>query len=226
MDSGSGLILFDCDRPAVTSSTRYDLTYLALPRAVVTAATGGDPIPRGQALRFLPNQGLAPILQAHLAAMGTYGGSLSPADSMTAIQAASALALALLSRFHPRGLADSDAIDEALFTAARRYIEANLGHHNLTADSIAAGVGCSRARLYRIFAQRDQTVGDCLREVRLRHAGRLLESMPNEPIGLIAFHSGYTDLSAFGKAFKRRFGMSPGDWRVAQASRRDAPPLV
>jgi len=59
-------------------------------------------------------------------------------------------------------------------------------------------------------------VGDCLHEIRLRHAGRLLETLPTEPIALIAFDSGYIDLSAFGKAFKRRFSLTPGDWRAAQ----------
>lgn len=219
MEPASGLILFDCDRPAVTSSTRYDLSYLAFPRAVVTAAMGGDPIPRGQALRTLPHQGLAPILHAHLRAMAAYGGPLAPTESRAAIQAASALALTLLSRLNPRGIADSEAIDEALFTAARRYIQTNLGHHTLTAESIAAAVGCSRARLYRIFAQKDQTVGDCLREVRMSHASRLLETQLDESIASIAFYSGYTDLSAFGKAFRRRFGMSPSDWRVMRTSR-------
>jgi len=96
----------------------------------------------------------------------------------------------------------------------------NLGHHTLTAESIAAGVGCSRARLYRIFAQRDQMVGDCLRGIRLLHASRLIETLPTEPIAMIAFDSGYTDLSAFGKAFKRQFGMTPGDWRATRPDAR------
>jgi len=44
----------------------------------------------------------------------------------------------------------------------------------------------------------------------------LLETLPTEPIALIAFDSGYIDLSASGKAFKRRFSLTPGDWRAAQ----------
>lgn len=220
MDAGSGLILFDCDRPAITSSTQYDLTYLALPRAVVTAAMGTDPTPRGKAMRLLPNQGLAPILRAQLDAMASHGEHLAPAESVAAVQAACDMALTLLSRLHPRGIADGEALDDAMFTATRRYIEANLGHHDLTAERIAAGVGCSRARLYRIFAQRNQTVGDCLREARLRRASKLLETLPTESIALIAFDCGYTDLSAFGKAFKRQFGVPPGDWRIARAEAR------
>src|SRR5882757_1299241 len=130
MDARSGLILFDCDRPAVTSSTRYDLTYLALPRSVVTAAMGADPLPRGMAMRFLPNQGLAPILHAHLEAMSSHGLHLAPAESLAAMRAASDMALTLLSRLHPRGIADGEALDEALFTSARRFIEMNLARYD------------------------------------------------------------------------------------------------
>ncbi|MGO1077478.1 helix-turn-helix domain-containing protein [Inquilinus sp. CA228] len=223
LDARSGLMLFDSDRPAissVSSATSHDLSYLALPRSVVTAAMGGDAVPRGQAMRFLPNHGLSPILQAHLNTMASHGEHLPPAESMAAMRAASDMALTLLSRLNPRGVADGEALDDAVFTATRRYIEANLGHYDLTADRIAAGVGCSRARLYRIFAQRDQTVGDCLREARLRRASQLLETLSNEPIAMIAFDCGYTDLSAFGKAFKRQFGVPPGDWRVARADAR------
>ncbi|MGO4124638.1 helix-turn-helix domain-containing protein [Inquilinus sp. YAF38] len=69
-----------------------------------------------------------------------------------------------------------------------------------------------------MFATRDRTVAGDLREVRLRRARRLIETQPDRPIGLIAFDCGYTDLSAFGKAFKRRFGLGPSDWRASMGT--------
>jgi len=102
-------------------------------------------VPRGKAMRFLPNQGLSPLLHADLDAMASRGEHLARAEGVAAIQAASGLALTLLSRLHPRGITDDETLDDALFAAARRYIEAHLGHHNLTAESIAAGLGRSRA---------------------------------------------------------------------------------
>jgi len=44
--------------------------------------------------------------------------------------------------------------------------------------------------------------------------------MPAEPIALNRVRLRYTDLSAPRQAFKRQFGMSPGDWRVARADAR------
>ncbi|WP_209023621.1 helix-turn-helix transcriptional regulator [Sphingopyxis italica] len=72
---------------------------------------------------------------------------------------------------------------------------------------------CSRASLYRLFEQRGLSVGEHIRAVRLNH-GRALLRDPRLGIGDIALRCGYDDLSAFGKAFRRRFGMTPRDWRM------------
>lgn len=210
----SGLMLFDCDRPAHSIQTKYNLSYLALPRDIVAKTMGTDPVARGEVIRLLPNEGMAPILYAHLRALAANGGKLDPTESEVALQSATAMALALLSRFNRRGIGDGETADEALFVAAMRYIKSGLGRHTLTASHVAAAVGCSRARLYRVFAKKDTTVGDCLRDTRMEYASRLLQTAPEEPIASIAFHAGYTDLSAFGKAFKRHFGESPRDWRT------------
>jgi AraC-like DNA-binding protein len=37
---------------------------------------------------------------------------------------------------------------------------------------------------------------------------------PALDIGDVSLRCGYADLSAFGKAFRRRFGISPRDWRA------------
>src|SRR3546814_4060534 len=83
---------------------------------------------------------------------------------------------------------------------------------DLTADAIARAIGCSRASLYRLFEQRGLAVAEHVRAVRLNHSRTLLRD-PRLGIGDIALRCGYDDLSAFGKAFRRRFGMTPRDWR-------------
>jgi AraC family transcriptional regulator, positive regulator of tynA and feaB len=214
-DSGNGLVLFDCDRPAVTSSTAYEVAYLAMPRSTVVAAMGGqDPTPGGSAIRFLPKNGLEPVLLAHMRAMAEHGASLDRYESATATKTANALAIALLAQLGRRRPEENEQHEDAFYLAARRYIELNCWRYDLTADGIAAAIGCSRAHLYRLFARSGQTVAGVLRDVRLLRARTLLETELSEPIGLIAFNTGYTDLSAFGKAFKRHFGMSPSECRA------------
>jgi AraC family transcriptional regulator, positive regulator of tynA and feaB len=214
-DASRGLIIFDCDRPATALASRYDLSYLAVPRAVVAAAMGRDPIPHGEVALFLPDRGLPAVLLAHLRAMAVHGTALNESERSVAMQAASALAMTLLSSLGGRPDEVDEAIDASRYQAAKRYMARNIGRQDLTAHQIAAAVGCSRAYLYRLFAARDETVVGHLRDIRMGRARGLLRTRPKDPIGMIALQCGYTDLSAFGKAFRHKFGMSPQDCREA-----------
>src|SRR3546814_19319536 len=103
------------------------------------------------------------------------------------------------------------------FTSACRFIEARREDSGLTADAIARAIGCSRASLYRLFEQRGLAVAEHVRAVRLNHSRTLLRA-PRLGIGAIALHCGSDDLSAFGTAFRRPFGMTPPAWRQAPLS--------
>src|SRR3546814_16043375 len=93
------------------------------------------------------------------------------------------------------------------FTSACRFIEARREDSGLTADAIARAIGCSRASLYRLFEQRGLAVAEHVRADRLNHSRTLLRD-PRLGIGDLALRCGYDDLSAFGKAFRLRFGMT------------------
>jgi AraC-like DNA-binding protein len=214
-----GLALFDCDRRIVTSSARHDMSYLVLPRSLAVAAIGEDPTQRGTALRLLPRTGLTPILRAHLEALTVHGEQLDGLELQSALGAASSLAVTLLARLRRAARIDVDALDEAFFSSAHRQIELNIGNPGFMADNLAGLLGCSRSHLYRMFARRDKTVAGHLRETRLRRARTMLETYPAEPVGMIALRCGYPDLSAFGKAFRRHFGITPSECREsAQAA--------
>jgi len=113
------------------------------------------------------------------------------------------------------GHAGLDA-DARLFAAACRHIDAHLGDPLLTAESLAQALHCSRTRLYQVFAERRLSVARYARGQRLERSRMLLRDL-RLGIGEIALHCGYGDLPAFSKAFKRRFGMAPGEWRAAHA---------
>ena len=78
---------------------------------------------------------------------------------------------------------------------------------------LAEMVGLSASRLAHLF--RDE-VGKSIRsyivECRLQTAARLLEAT-HERISQIAYSVGFADISNFNHAFKKRFGMSPGEYR-------------
>ena len=91
---------------------------------------------------------------------------------------------------------------------AVEYIEANL-FDELTAENIAAAARMSQASLFRKFKQEFlRTPFDYIRERRLDEAKLLLLSK-QYAVGDVGLLVGYTDFTAFSKAFKTKFGASP-----------------
>lgn len=213
LDATSGVVLYDCGRRVTTSSSCNELTYLTLPRATVAAAIGGDPVPRGAAARLLGAGPLASGLRTFLHGLEC-DGAFRDANIAAAVGTARALALTALAGVQRRRRWWSDELDEALYVTACHQIMLRMDDPRLIARSIADTVGCSRAHLYRLFAARGETVAGRLHELRMQRAKRLLEAPAGPSIGAVALRCGYSDLSAFGKSFRREFGMAPNAWRA------------
>ena len=86
-------------------------------------------------------------------------------------------------------------------------------------ESLARGVGASRTVLSERFKHfLDQPPMQYLGHWRLQLAAQHLKSS-ELPIKIIAGHARYESEAAFSRAFKRRFGLPPGDWRRKQVPR-------
>ncbi len=87
-------------------------------------------------------------------------------------------------------------------------INANLDR-DLTVEQLAESVYMSRYHFMRFFkAQTGSTVHAYIRQKRLTNAARLLRE--GVPAAKAAESSGYRDYSAFHRAFRASFGISPG----------------
>ncbi len=79
---------------------------------------------------------------------------------------------------------------------------------------LAQSVGLSVKRLNRGFRQLFGTTAfNYLMEMRLAEARRMLEDGLDMPLKQLAWEVGYSQLSNFSTAFRRRFGVSPGVYR-------------
>lgn len=88
-----------------------------------------------------------------------------------------------------------------------------------TLDQLAARANASRASLVRMFNKLAHMPPlDFLCELRLELARRKL-TVSTLPLGEIAAEIGYQSESAFSRAFRRRFGMPPGEARTSSAER-------
>ena len=163
-------------------------------------------------MRRLPETPLGHILKATLLATTQNAMALDAQAAAAAMDASNRLALACLAQFAKPDAAPD--LDTLLFDGACRYIETHLDDPTLSVERVAHALRCSRTRLYRVFAERGLSVATHARDLRLAHSRTLLRDA-RLSIGDIALYCGYGDLPAFGKAFKRRFGTSPGEWRHA-----------
>jgi AraC-like DNA-binding protein len=83
--------------------------------------------------------------------------------------------------------------------------------------ALARQQNVSERYLSELLHQSGTSFGDRVLELRLQQAYRLLTHWQhgNRKISDIALSSGFNDLSYFHRAFRRRFGMTPGDARAA-----------
>ena len=100
--------------------------------------------------------------------------------------------------------------------AARQLIDECWGE-KLTLCLIARRCGINRSKLARGFRLLYRcTVTEALFERRLAEAQRQLLST-DLPIGLIGYRSGYNNNASFSRAFCRKFGVPPSDYRSGLA---------
>ena len=94
---------------------------------------------------------------------------------------------------------------------ARAYVLENLAETDLNVNSIANHANVSRATLYRAFEE-EGGVRELINELRLDAARQMLQTRPPSR-GLmvhIAYSCGFRSPAQFNRAFKERFGLTPG----------------
>ena len=99
------------------------------------------------------------------------------------------------------------------FQRARRIIERRLSDNALGAETLASEMGLSRASLYRLF-EPYQGITNFILDRRLAFARKALgDHEDTRQIGIIASACGFSDPSHFSRVFRRRFGMTPAEFR-------------
>jgi AraC-like DNA-binding protein len=101
-----------------------------------------------------------------------------------------------------------------------QFIDANLAQPELGPDHLARQFNLSRAALYRIFAETDG-VADYIRDRRLRHAFRRLTAEGRPNVSAVGFSCGFGNVSSFIRAFRAKFGITPGE-AIENAARRQS----
>lgn len=145
-------------------------------------------------------------------------GSLAARTEAQAELAIRVDVLGLAITFFAQGILRPQAIPQNTISAHWRFQKIisempDLELINYTPEQLAALCGCSPRHFNRLFhAQFGESPRARQTELRLLKARQLLAST-NARISQVALDSGYRSVSLFNALFKRRFGISPTDWR-------------
>ena len=112
------------------------------------------------------------------------------------------------------------ALRNATSLRVRYYIEDHLADFDLRAESIAAAVGISQRYVHRLFEDDGETLGEFIQRRRLESSALVLKdpAQHNRSVTEIAFGIGFCDPSFFCRSFKKRFAMTPREYRISHMS--------
>lgn len=151
--------------------------------------------------------------------------TLQPADLPHVTAAVRAMVGACVVPSADRLAAAGAQIDATRLEKIRRIVRRNIEAPELDAGMLCGMLGLSRTQLYRLL-QREGGVAHYIRKLRLEacHA-RLSDTSTRGTIGDIAARLGFDDASQFSRAFRREFGESPRDVRLAALAGEMPPPV-
>jgi AraC family transcriptional regulator, transcriptional activator of the genes for pyochelin and ferripyochelin receptors len=117
-------------------------------------------------------------------------------------------------------LADAERLMQARRMIATRYAE------KLTLEGIARACGLNRAKLTQGFRELfNQTVSEALTEQRLLAAAGELRTS-GKPVASVGYAAGYLNNASFARAFAKRFGQCPTDFRRSLAGEPAMPTAI
>lgn len=97
-----------------------------------------------------------------------------------------------------------------------KFVDANINDIDLSPSTAAANLGISVRYVHKQFAMIGTTFSSYVMSKRLEHVSRDLVSDTGrqQPIFVLAYRWGFNDLSTFIRAFKKKFGCSPREYRA------------
>ena len=208
---GDGLV-YDVSQPhAITSTETTEHFVVIVPHDLAFAR--GIRLDRLSAQRFSARTGVG-RLAADLI-HSTFGELATIAPDCEDDLASSLLNLMFLSL--PNEAAHAS---EALRYRIESYIRDQIRDPDLSIDQIASALRCSKRYLHMAFAASDRSIADHIWTTRLDGCRGDLERRSDRTISEIAFAWGFSSSAHFSRAFRKRFGVTPSEFR--RGDRRDA----
>ncbi|MEU0662014.1 AraC-like ligand-binding domain-containing protein [Streptomyces lavendulocolor] len=212
-----GLVLTDTSRPSEGTSIggHVETVVLQIPRPALVLRP--DRLDRLLAKSMTADAGSGAILADFMGTLRTNGPSCRAQE----LRAMGSIALELATAFLAQQLGDpGEAPAEARAQEIRqriyRFIENNLGDPYLTPQVIADRHNLSRRGLYALFGDQDLSIAAHIRQSRLEraHADLAVRELSGQPVQAIAARWGFSSATAFSRAFRESYGITPTEHRA------------
>lgn len=163
---------------------------------------------------------LARLVRAAIETTLDNAGTMTLVDARGAAEAMLQLVAACLEPLG-RPLADMGG-NTASLLAIKAYVEEHLLDPGLGQQALLDAFGITRSTLYRLLEPLGGVTGYIVRR-RLHHAFRRLSDTraPNQPVSKLSAELGFSHPSAFTRAFKEAFGLSPSQVQRLKEHTRD-----
>ncbi|NYT37317.1 helix-turn-helix domain-containing protein [Allopusillimonas soli] len=211
--------LYDTARPYEVD-VEQDAHFLVLQISPAQMPVWAPYLQRAVARAFSARHGSARIAMDTLRLALSESPSLS--DAAMRDIAASIMQMIGLNVCEQTGAEDISGLDEvrqAQFRTICQHIEDNLHDPGMTASGIAARFRISRRYLYKLFESHGASPADYIQAARLERCRRMLaNTAATQQISDLAYRHGFSDAAAFSHAFRRRYGVSPTEWRRQQTN--------
>jgi AraC-like DNA-binding protein len=214
LGAGEAVLLLHDELATVTHD---DIRYQALivPRAPVAAALKSvdDAVIRP----ICRNNAILRLLMSYLEAIpNALAAAPNHARTVVASHVHDLIALAANPDGGPVQHRSMDGLHAAKLDALKADLMASVGCEDLTIAELSARHRITPRTVQRLFEHAGSTFSAFKLEQQLLHARRLLAGGRERAgtIADVAYASGFSDLSYFYRAFRRRFGMTPSDVRT------------
>lgn len=215
-----GLVLTDTSRPmeneGASTGGQVEAIVLQIPRP--TLALRPDRVDRLLAQGLAADVASGAILADFLKTLLAHGPRCRPEELRGMGSVALDLATACLAQqLGDPGEAPAEARAQETLQRIYRFIENNLGDLSLTPQVIAERHGMSLRGLYALFGDQPLTVAARIRQSRLEraHADLARGELSGRPVQEIAARWGFSTATAFSRAFREAYGITPTEHRAS-----------
>lgn len=205
------IVIFDLAHELKTQATDFANISVLIPRSFLAHHDEDASRLHGKVLPA--NGAMAAMLGSYMRALVDRLPTLTMADARVAARSTVALITTMLAD-QGDGIMPAAPPPLSPFRKVAREIDRRLRDPSLDATALARTLGMSRATLYRSF-QPFGGIADYIRRRRLAAAAIILSSPAHSrrKMGEIARDCGFASESAFSRAFKSAFGITPGQAR-------------